>query len=144
MLARLQKRTEWRTPQNQMFECSRYPSGKILLQCRVNDFWSCKQGSFNMIQSLWGITMIFAGVVDTTASNTVTGPSWKWASTYCQWFLALHLGSSNRWLVVIMYIQLIGGMVRQNNALDVHCPIVKMRSKEGSMIVNLRGQLIKM
>ena len=40
----------------------------------VNDFWSCKYGNCEVIQSLFSITVVLAAFISKTARDTVNAP----------------------------------------------------------------------
>jgi len=111
-------------------------------QRSVNDIWSSKEGNRKVIWELSSITNVFSDFIGKTASDTVTAPSWKWASTEGLWFLALHLGLSECWFEVVIHIRCIGGLFRHNNAWYLCYPIIKMIFNWESTIFSILSQVI--
>ena len=112
-------------------------------QQSVNYILSCKQGICKVNWLLLSISDVLATFKCKTASNTVNAPFWKWVSTQCAWFLALHLGLSMCWIVARIYIRCICSIFEQNDALYLPCPIMKMSVNRVSTIFSILIQVME-
>ena len=59
-------------------------------QQSVNVFWSCKSGKSKAIWSFLYIIKVLDAFIEKIDNHTLCAPSWKWASTEGQQFLAFH------------------------------------------------------
>jgi len=80
------------------------PHSEYEHQWSVNNFWSYKSGNSEAIWSLLCIIKVLAAYIGKRDRATFSAPSWKWASTEHERFLAFHHCSSKRDASVIVYI----------------------------------------
>jgi len=134
----------WQPLQTKLIATDCLPHLKNERQWSFNDFWSCNQGNWKVIQWLCTVTVVLASFMGQTWSVTVTAPFWQSESTVHQQLLSLHLGLSTCWVVIIIHIQCIGSHFRQKSACEVGYTIMKMSINGALTISGILNQLITM